>query len=75
MDDRGTQADTLLRFAEPEVVWAPLSSYHRRPLEIYESFVSLNAKGKERHRRSFSERRRNIFKYLIVVHFDSGSSR
>ena len=51
-DDRGTQADTLLRFAEPEVVWAPLSSYHRRPLEIYESFVSLNAKGKELHCRS-----------------------
>ena len=51
-DDRGTQADTLLRFAEPEVVWASLSSYHRRPLEIYESFVPLNAKGKERHCRS-----------------------
>ena len=69
------KADTLLRFAEPEVVWAPLSSYHHRTLEIYESFVSLNAKGKERQRRSSSERRRNIFKYLIVVHFDSGSSR
>ena len=59
----------LLSFAEPEVIWAPLSSYHRRPLDIYEPFVSLNAKGKERHRRSSSERRRNIFKYLIVVHF------
>ena len=69
------KADTLLRFAEPEVVWAPLSSYHHRTLEIYESFVSLNAKVRKRHRRFPSQRRRNIFKYLIVVHFDSGSSR
>ena len=69
------KADTLLRFAEPEVVWAPLSSYHRRPLEIYESFVSLNAKGRKRHRRFPSQRRRNIFKYLIVVHFDGSVSR
>ena len=33
------------------------------------SFVSLNVKGKERQGRSPSQRRRNIFKYLIVVHF------
>ena len=69
------KADTLLRFAEPEVVWAPLSSYHHRPLEIYESFVSLNTKGRKRHSRFPSPRRRNIFKYLIVVHFDGSVSR
>lgn len=40
-----------------------------------ESFVSLNVKGKERQGRSPSQRRRNIFKYLIVVHSDGGSSR
>lgn len=40
-----------------------------------ELFVSLNTKVRKRHRRFPSQRRRNNFKYLIVVHFDGRVSR